>query len=98
MEYNATLNRISTQRLYRENLFFRYLNNLDLGIDHDQRKDVFNYITMASMKDLQDFFNTYVKDKKYTYCIIGNLEDLDMKTLKAQGKVKEVPLKDLFGF
>jgi len=50
------------------------------------------------MKDLQDFFNTYVKDKKYTYCIIGNLEDLDMKTLKAQGKVKEVPLKDLFGF
>ena len=30
----AILNRISTQRYYRENLFFRYLSNLDLGIDH----------------------------------------------------------------
>jgi predicted Zn-dependent peptidase len=94
----ALLNRISTQRLYRENLFFRYLNNLDLGINHDQRKDVYDYINTTSMKDLQDFFNSYVKDKKYTYCIIGNLKDLDMKTLKEMGEVKEVPLKDLFGY
>lgn len=95
---NALLNRISTQRLYRENLFFRYLNNLDLGIDHDQRKDTYDYIKQASMKDLHDFFNTYVKDKKYTYCIVGNLKDLDMKALKEIGEVKEVPLKDLFGY
>jgi zinc protease len=94
----AILNRISTQRLYRENLFFRYLNNLDLGINHDQRKDVYDYITGASMKDLQDFFNTYIKDKKYTYCAIGNLKNLDMKALKEQGEVKEIPLKDLFGY
>ncbi|MCX6329706.1 MAG: insulinase family protein [Bacteroidia bacterium] len=94
----AILNRISTQRLYRENLFFRYLNNLDLGINHDQRKDVYDYITGASMKDLQDFFSTYIKDKKYTYCVIGNLKNLDMKALKEQGEVKEIPLKDLFGY
>jgi predicted Zn-dependent peptidase len=94
----AILNRISSQRLYRENLFFRYLYNLDLGINHDQRKDVYDYITGATMKDLQDFFNTYVKDKKYTYCIIGNLKDLDMKSLKEMGEVKEIPLKDLFGY
>ena len=94
----ALLNRISTQRLYRENLFFRYLNNLDLGIDHDQRKDTYDYVKQTSMKDLHDFFNTYVKDKKYTYCIVGNLKDMDMKALKEIGEVKEVPLKDLFGY
>jgi predicted Zn-dependent peptidase len=94
----AILNRISSQRLYRENIFFRYLSNLDLGIDHDQRKDVYDYVQNASMKDLKDFFNTYIKDKKYTYCIVGNLKDLDMKTLKAIGDVKEVSLKDLFGY
>jgi predicted Zn-dependent peptidase len=94
----ALLNRISTQRLYRENLFFRYLNNLDLGINHDQRKDVYDYINTTSMKDLQNFFNSYVKGKKYTYCVIGNLKDLDMKTLKDMGEVKEIPLKDLFGY
>jgi predicted Zn-dependent peptidase len=94
----ALMNRISTQRLYRENLFFRYLNNLDLGIDHDQRKDTYDYVKQASMKDLHDFFNSYVKDKKYTYCIVGNLKDLDMKALKEIGEVKEVPLKELFGY
>ena len=94
----ALLNKISTQRLYRENLFFRYLNNLDLGIDHDQNKDTYDYVKQASMKDLKDFFNSYVKDKKYTYCIIGNLKDLDMKALKEIGEVKEIPLKDLFGY
>jgi zinc protease len=94
----AILNTIATQRLYRENLFFTYLYNLDLGITQDRRKDVYDFIMKASMKDLQDFFNTYVKDKKYTYCVIGNLKDLDMKTLKNLGEVKEVPLKDLFGY
>jgi zinc protease len=94
----AILNKISTQRLYRENLFFRYLSNLDLGIDHDQRKDTYAYISKASMKDLQDFFNSYIKDKKYTYCIVGNLKALDMKTLKELGEVKEIPLKELFGY
>ena len=94
----AILNRISTQRLYRENLFFRYLSNLDLGINHDQNKDIYDYITGASMKDLHDFFNSYVKDKKYTYCVIGNIKDLDMKALKEFGEVKEIPLKDLFGY
>ena len=94
----AILNRISSQRLYRENLFFSYLSNLDLGINHDQRKDIYDYITGASMKDLHDFFNSYVKDKKYTYCVIGNLKDLDMKALKEFGEVKEIPLKELFGY
>lgn len=94
----AILNRISSQRLYRENIFFRYLNNLDLGIDHDQRKDVFEYIQKASMNDLKDYFNTYIKDKKYTFCIVGNLKDLDMKTLKDIGDVKVMSLKDLFGY
>lgn len=94
----ALLSRISSQRLYRENLFFRYLNNLDLGINHDQRKDVFDYISGVSMKDLHDFFNTYIKDKKYTYCVIGNIKALDMKALKELGEVKEIPLKDLFGY
>jgi predicted Zn-dependent peptidase len=94
----AILNRISSQRLYRENIFFRYLNNLDLGIDHDQRKDVYEFVQNASMKDLKDFFTSYVKDKKYTYCIIGNLKDLDMKILKEIGDVKEISLRELFGY
>ena len=94
----AILNRISSQRLYRENIFFRYLYNLDLGIDHDQRKDVYDFVKTASMKDLKDFFNSYVKDKKYAYCIVGNLKDIDMKALKEIGDVKEVSLRDLFGY
>ncbi len=94
----AILNKIASERLYRENIFFRYLNNQDLGINHDDRKDVFDFVKRSTMKDLEDFFNTYVKDKKYTYCLVGNLKDLDMKALRELGEVKEIPLKELFGY
>jgi predicted Zn-dependent peptidase len=94
----AILNRIASERFYRENLFFRYLHNQDLGINRDYRKDIFDFIKNASMKDLEDFYNLYVKDKKFTYCVVGNLKDMDMNALKELGEVKEVPLKDLFGY
>jgi zinc protease len=94
----AILNRIASERLYREDLFFRYLNNKDLGLDYDYRKNIYDYIKNVKMKDLGDFFNSCVKDKKFTYCIVGNLKDLDTKALKDLGEVKEVPLKDLFGY
>jgi zinc protease len=94
----AILNKISTERLYRESLFFTYLDNLDIGVDHDVRKDVYDYVSKTSIKDLHTFFDTYISNKKYTYCIIGNLKDIDLKSLKTIGEVKEVPLNDLFGY
>jgi zinc protease len=94
----AILNSIASERLYRENIFFRYLDNQDLGINYDYRKDVFEFVKKSSMKDLEDFFNSQVKDKKYTYCVVGNLKGLDMKALKQLGEVREVPLTELFGY
>lgn len=94
----AILNRIAAARLYRENLFFTYLSNQDMKIDHDIRKDVYEYVSKAKMDDLKNFFDTYVKGKKYTYCVVGNLKDLDMNILKGLGEVKEVPLEELFGY
>jgi zinc protease len=94
----AILRQIASERLYRENLFFTWLNNQDLGIDHDQRSDVYHFIQNASMKDLQDFFNSNVKDRKYTYCVVGNTRDMDMKALKEFGEVKELSVKELFGY
>ncbi len=94
----AILNKIASERHYRENLFFRYLNNQDLGITNDYRKDVFDFVRNSTLKDLGDFFTSWIKDKKYTYCVIGNLKDIDMKALKELGEVKEVPLNELFGY
>jgi len=94
----AILNRIAATRLYRENLFFTYLSNQDMNIDHDIRKDIYDYVEKANMDDLKNFFNSYIKEKKFTYCMVGNLKDLDMNTLKSLGEVKEIPLNELFGY
>jgi len=50
------------------------------------------------MNDLTSFFNTYIKGKKYTYCVVGNLKDLDKNTLKSLGEVKQMTLEELFGY
>ena len=40
----------------------------------------------------------WVKDRKYTYCVLGNEKDLDMKSLEKYGKITKLSQKDIFGY
>jgi predicted Zn-dependent peptidase len=91
-------NTIATERITRTDLYFQWLYNQDLGIDHDIRKDIYEMMETASMEDLRTFFTTYIKDKPYAYLIIGNVKDLDRKVLNSLGEVKQVSLEELFGY
>ena len=48
--------------------------------------------------DLQLFFNENVKDKKYTYLVIGKKSDMDMDALNKLGTVEELSLDQIFGY
>ena len=51
-----------------------------------------------SLEDLGQFFNQNIKDKKYTYCVIGNKEKMDIEFLKSLGDYKELTLEEIFGY
>ena len=51
-----------------------------------------------TMDDLKTFFNDNIKGSKYTALVIGNKNDLEMKSLEKLGKVQELEVDYLFNY
>jgi zinc protease len=95
---NSILNTIATERITNTNVFFQYLNNTDLGIENDIREELYKAAQDATMEDLRNFFNTYIKDQPYAYLVLGDTRSLDKNVLKRMGEVKHITLEELFGY
>ena len=39
-----------------------------------------------------------VKDRKYTYCVLGDEKELDMKKLSSYGPVERLTTEQIFGY
>lgn len=49
-------------------------------------------------EDIVNFQKKYIKDRKYTYLILGNKSKLDIEFLKNIGNVEAISLEKLFGY
>ena len=52
-------------------------------------------MTLEDVKAVQE---KWVKGRSYTFGILGDKNDIDMKYLKSLGPVKEVSLEEIFGY
>jgi hypothetical protein len=51
-----------------------------------------------TLEDVVAFQEKYVKDRPYTYCILGDSKDLDLKSLEQIGKIKKLTQEEIFGY
>lgn len=79
-------------------ILWKYLDLQDKGINGDPRKALFEQAQTMTLKDVKDFQQKWVKDRKYTYCVLGHEKDLDMKSLEKYGKITKLSQKDIFGY
>ncbi len=89
---------IQTERIIKTNLYSTWLQNKKLGIDYDIRKDYYDEARKVTISDVQQFFDEHVKDKKYSYIIVGNKKDADLNKLKGIGPTNELTLSDIFNY
>jgi predicted Zn-dependent peptidase len=94
----AIINRIRTERITKESILFNYINAQRFGLTHDIRKDVFEKIPSMTFGDLRVFQDHYLKDKNFTILVLGKKGEIDLKTLQTYGPVRELTLKDIFGY
>jgi hypothetical protein len=94
----SIMNTIASERIVDAQLYFQWLNNKDLGINRDIRKDFYEAAEKGTMSDLKGFFDGYIKNKPHSYLIIGNTKAIDKKVLNKMGTVKELTLEELFGY
>ncbi len=92
------LQKISTERLTRTEVLFNYEDAVRLGHDYDIRKDIYRDVATMSLDDIEKFHNAHFKNKKHVMLVLGKKENLDMETLGKYGTIKELALKDIFGY
>jgi predicted Zn-dependent peptidase len=92
------LSNIRTGRVLRESVLWNYLSAKEFGYDYDSRKDVYEKVKDMNLTDVTAFQEKYIKNRSYTYCILGDIKDMDMTYLNSLGKVQELSLEEIFGY
>ncbi|MDE6561723.1 MAG: insulinase family protein [Muribaculaceae bacterium] len=90
--------RLRTDRIIKDNIAWAYINAQDMGDDHDTRREVFEALPTLTLDDIVRFQKENVKGRTYYYCILGDVEDLDMDVLKKLGKVVVLTPEQIFGY
>ena len=94
----ALLTRMRTKRVVRDQVLWNYLNDRDLGLEESLDRKTFETVQNMTLEDVKAIQQKWVKDRKYTYSILGDIKDLDTGYLKTLGPVKTVTLEEIFGY
>lgn len=102
IQFNASkesaLKKIETDRKSRESLFWHYEWHRKMGLEKDRREEAYHTIQNLTLDQMATFFDHHIKNKKYTFLVIGNKNELDMDALSNLGPVQELTLEDLFNY
>ena len=94
----STLKKLAAQRITKSNVFWSYERLKKLGIDNDNREEIYNTIQNMTMDDLRIFFNTNIKGENYNVMVIGNKADIDFDALGKLGEIQEMDIDYLFNY
>ena len=94
----ALLTRLRTQRITKSSVLWNYLDAQDLGLTEDKRRELFNQVQSMTLADVKKFQEEWIKGRTYTYCILGDEKELDMKSLKQYGPVTRLTREEIFGY
>ncbi len=89
---------LRTRRIIGSQVLTNYLNDRELGLSEPTDRYVFETIGSLTMDDLVATQQKYVKDRIYTYGLLGDASGMDMNFLRSLGPVKFLTLEDIFGY
>ena len=90
--------RLRTERTEPRSVAWAYIDAQKHGLDYDMDRVLFEKLPSATLKDIVDFQKKHVKGQKYSYAILGNIEDLDLDKLRSMGRVVILTLEDVLGY
>lgn len=94
----SALKQIASERITRENIFWRWEDYKRRGFQTDIRSDIFNELKGISMNVFESFFNKNIANKRFYYLVLGDKTKLKMEELTKLGEVKELDSKELLGY
>lgn len=94
----ALLSRLRTERITKSDVLWNYVGEEELGLTEDRRKVLFEEVQKLTLDDVKNFQEKWVKGRTYTYCILGDEKELDMKKLSVYGPVTKLTREEIFGY
>ncbi|RHJ78520.1 pitrilysin family protein [Parabacteroides sp. AM08-6] len=95
---DALITRLRTERITKDGVLWSYLDAQDLGLNTDSRKELFEKTPAMTLAEIKAFQEKWVKGRKYTYCVLGDEKDLDLKGLEKFGPITKLTQEDIFGY
>lgn len=95
---DALITRLRTDRTIKSDVLWYYLNQQDLGLNTDSRKELFEKAPTMTLPEIKTFQEKWVKGRNYTYCILGDEKDLDLKSLEKYGPITKLSQEEIFGY
>ena len=95
---SGLLANLESQRTTKANVLWGYLEYEKFGYKEDINKTIYEGVKSLTLDDVIAFQQNYIKDRPYTYCILGDKRDLDMKYLRSLGKIKFLSQEEIFGY
>nr|WP_192823744.1 M16 family metallopeptidase [Rufibacter sp. LB8] len=91
-------NSIATERINKVGILFNYEQARKLGVEHDLRRDIYESLDAITLDQIKTFQQQFVKGQNQTILVIGSKDRLNFKELAKYGTVKQLTLKELFGY
>ncbi len=94
----SIISNLRTDRIIKASVLWSYLYARDMGIDYDRNKQMFEKVQNMTLADVVAFQQEWIKNKPYSYCVLGDLKNLDHDKLKSMGTVKRLSQEEIFGY
>ena len=95
---NGILANLASKRTTKANVLWGYLEYEKFGLKEDINKTVYEGVKNLTLDDVVAFQQSFIKGRDYTYCVLGDKNDLDMRYLRSLGKIKFLSQKEIFGY
>jgi predicted Zn-dependent peptidase len=87
-----------TSRTTKTAVLNAYMAASELGIDYDRAEKIYAALQTLTLEDVKAYQQSRVKGLDYTYMILGDTDDIDMKYLSSVGTVEKVSAEEIFGY
>jgi len=92
------LTNLRTQRITRGQVISSYIAAQDLGLNYDRNRVIFENAQNLTLTDVINFQQEHIRNRRYTYCIAGDKDDLDFRAMATYGRIQRLTLTDIFGY
>ena len=95
---NSLDSRFRANRVRKMSIINTYLSCEEMGLKAPRDKEMFKAIQNFTLNDVVNFNKTYIKGQKRAVAVLGNKDEVDLKSMEKYGKVITLSLEEIFGY